>query len=139
MAILVSSSGSSMRKSLIEKPKKEVEFKETDSDKEEVTIINGLLSGYKLRPIGDEFLKKKNVPEGAIRFGLYKPNATKPYVMMVKDGTVSCGCPAWTRNKERECKHTREVTTFLISKSGYSISSFEGKFKDIDELLEFLL
>ena len=116
---------------------KKTEFKETDTKLEEVTIINGKLSGYTLRPIGDEFLKKRKVPKGAIRFGLFKPGAIKPYVIQIKDNMVSCGCPAWTRNADRECKHTREISNFLLGKIGFNLSNLDIEFEDEFAFLEF--
>jgi len=116
----------------------ETQFKET-SNENEVVLVNGPLSGYILRPIGDEYLKKKKVPEDALRFGLFKPNATKPYVMMIKDGVVSCGCPAWTRNKERTCKHTKAISSYLMNVVGITLSTLNIEFEDSDALLDSLM
>jgi hypothetical protein len=122
-----------------EPEEKKTEFKETGAVEGEVKIVHGPLSGYVLRPIGDEYLKKRKAPEGAMRFGLFKPKVKKPYIMMIHAGVVSCSCPVWTRNKDRICKHTRELTDFILGKCGLSLSNLDIEFDDVDALLDFLL
>lgn len=57
------------------------------------------------------------------RFVIESTSSDRKYVVAQRktDGVWGCGCPAWTRNRDRWCKHIAELNRRLRA-IGYDIS-----------------